>query len=242
MHNCHLRLLVVIHFFLITLTGSKVLLAEELAKNEDLPFKDDLAVRANAGLSHTATNTSHQFKEFGLGLNIGTEVAYRYTKLEIKFVSNIQFSDIKQVEFENSEYSIRGDGSLRNSSFGPMIKYITDYSPYKNYNFFYAAGPMWSHQTLRLREVETFRGEYDSHYKFVYNSKGYAITVGFEEMLPKKTMHPLFIELTYSKQTAYKAQVADTTNIFEVETLYTENIKQKITGEILTLSLGCAIF
>jgi hypothetical protein len=106
-----------------------------------------------------------------------------------------------------------------------------------------ALGPAWSLQTVKFDdEVQSDGPLFNRNQKLTFESYGGSLSIGFEEDLPYKEMHQVYIELNYSYMETYKVRVVDKSDFTETNILSVEESKQNFNGHFFAISIGMTIF
>jgi hypothetical protein len=180
--------------------------------------------------------------DFG-GWGFNTHFGKKWVKWETTFSSYVYWGKIESpLRFRAQEQDITGSGSYTHVSFGPIIKYhLNNYQIFEHWQFYLGAGPVWSHQAIKLDRFTT-TGSFNQNQKLTFSSFGGAFVFGIEENLPSKEMHPVYIELLYSYKKSDEASVVDLSKVTETNVLSSEERKQDIQGHFIMVSFGLLIF
>ncbi len=177
------------------------------------------------------------------GTGFNTHFGYKSKYFEFNLSSYITWGEMEDLKFSARDEIITGEGQWRNVTFGPMIKYqLRGVQPYKNWFMYIATGPTWSLQTVKFDEYESSGPLFNSDQKLTFESYGGSFSIGFEEDLPYKEMHQVFVELNYSYLHTYKVRVVDKSDFTETSILSVEETQQNFSGHFLAISLGMTIF
>jgi hypothetical protein len=174
------------------------------------------------------------------GYGFVTSVGYRWENWEFAFASDVIFGKIKDVTFIYEQNSIRGGGHFRLVSIGPQIKYYTPFSVFNKANVYLGFGPAWSLQTYVFKNP-TSTGNFNSKKRVSFENYGGGLFIGFEEILPFKEKHPMFLEVGYSYMHSYKVSILDSTNSAEVITL-NEGDSNDFSAQYVIIRAGMTLF
>lgn len=174
----------------------------------------------------------------GFGLN--SSIGYKWTNWEFLVGSDILFGKLDDLTFQLGSTSIRGDGSFRIFSISPMLRYYTPYTLFNRWNFFIGAGPTWSLHTFILSQ--TFDGTNFSDKKRIsFENRGGSISLGLEEIVPYKEMHPTYIEVAYSYMRSKQIFIVDASDFKDVKTL-SRGASKDFYGHYIVARIGFTLF
>lgn len=205
-------------------------------------WQNDMSLKGGLGLSQATIHAFDDSEDHMTGFGFNTQFGYRFTNWEINLASYIYWGTIDDLRFRANGASVVGSGGFRHVSFGPVFKYIFNWQPIRDWNFYVGLGPTWSMQTVRLREFQTTSGVFTSDYKLTYISRGGMLSIGIEEILPFKEMHPVYLEILYSYKKSKDVSVVDASNFAEVRTISTEESEQDIRGSFIMINAGITLF
>ncbi len=175
-----------------------------------------------------------------LGFGLATSVAYRWDDWEFVFASDAVFGSFKDITFIYDTNSIRGGGHTRLVSLGPQIKFFTPYTLLNKANIYLGFGPAWSLQTFVFRDART-TGNFNNKRRISFENYGGGVFIGFEEILPFKENHPMFLEIGYNYMHSYKVSVLDATDTAEVTTL-SEGESNEFSAHYIIFRAGFTLF
>jgi hypothetical protein len=213
-----------------------------LLSNSAYSYQNDMALKAGLGLAQATIHAFDSSEDHMTGTGFNTQFGYRFSDWEINLNSYIFWGKVDDLRFEANQASVVGSGTLSNVSFGPILKHIFNYQPFKGWNLYFGAGYSYSLKSVKLTDFQTTSGVFNSNYKLTYISRGPIAAIGIEEILPFKEMHPVYIELLYSNQKSKKVSVVDTTDFAEVRTITTEESRQSIKGSFIMINAGITLF
>ncbi len=221
-------------FLLIIILGSKNIYA----------YRYDMHIKGGIAQSYGKTKALEDTEEWAHGTGFNTHFGYKAKYFEFNLSSYIFWGEMEDLRFRARGEDITGEGTWRSVSFGPTIKYqFRGIQPVKNWFMYASMGPMWSLQTVKFDdELKSSGPLFNKNQKLTYESYGGAISIGFEEDLPYKEMHQVYIELNYSYMSTYKARVVDKSDFAETNILSTEESKQELDGHFIAISIGMTIF
>lgn len=174
----------------------------------------------------------------GFGLN--SSFGYRWTTWELLIGSDLLFGKLEDLTFRVANNSIRGDGSFRIFSANPMIRYYTPYALINRWNFYVSAGPTWSLHTFII-ENNLNGSNFSNSKRISFQNRGGTLNVGFEEVMPFKSMHPAFIEVGYSYMRSKQIFIVDAADFKDVITL-SKGASKDFYGHYFSVRLGITLF
>ncbi|MBT3585143.1 MAG: hypothetical protein HN509_09555 [Halobacteriovoraceae bacterium] len=219
-----------------------IYLTLQLAWLPAFSYEDELVLKGgvNAGRMEITGFNGSEDNSGGVGFN--THFGYKWTKWEFALSSYIYYGKVDQLAFQGNSSQINGNGSFRHVSFGPLLKYLTDYQPFKNYNFYFGGGPSWSLQTIKLEDFRVVSGEFKRQHKLTYRSFGGLLVFGIEEQMAFKQQHPVYVEFVYSYMAASKVSVVDAGDFSDTNILSESKPGQSIETWFWMISAGIALF
>lgn len=174
------------------------------------------------------------------GFGFNTSAGYRWNNWEALFASDVLFGKLNDLTFKVDSSQIRGDGSFRIFSVSPVVRYYTPYTLYNRWIFYVGAGPTWSLHTFiitnNLNEVN-----FSDKKRINFENRGGSLSVGLEEIVPFKEMHPTFIELGYSYMRSKQIFIVDATDFKDVKTLSKGN-SSDFYGHYFVARFGITLF
>jgi len=210
-------------------------------------FQDQLSLRGGAnvvrGLIETfderidIPESEDDFKGFGFNTHFG----YKWKDWELLGSSYNYFGKVEHISLLVSNKIITGSGSYRHLGIGPLLRYHTPYEPFKSWLLYLGAGPSWSLQTIKMKDFTT-NGNFNRDQKLTYESFGYTLSLGIEENLKYKNLHPVYFELVYSFKKSFKVSTVDASDFTETNILTSEETQQEIQSKTIYLSMGIVIF
>jgi hypothetical protein len=205
-------------------------------------YKNELALKGGVGLSLNTVQGKNNTEDTFVGYGFNSHFGYRFTKWEFNISSHVFFGKAKAIEFSANNTTIVGTGVMRTVSFGPLFKYLTDYTPYKNWHFFLSLGPTWSIKTVKIEEYRTSGGTFKENDKLTYISRGGIFSFGIEEILNYKQEHPVYLEFMYGYYRAHDVSLVDASDNTSVQVLSTESAGNDIEDHIFMVNFGMTIF
>ena len=176
------------------------------------------------------------------GFGFNTHFGYRWDRFELTASSSISFGKVKDLAFVINENGFQGSGNYQNLMVSPSVRYFIPWSPLAHWRLSIAAGPIWSQQTIRLKEF-TSSGDYaGKKFKLTYDSIGYGVGIGLEEHLKLKSMHPVYFELSYVRLYSVKSYLVDTSDTTTTNILSTSEAKNDVGAGAIMLSMGIILF
>jgi len=213
-----------------------------------LHLKERLAVKGGVGLSYFEVRNNMEPDDVGeneehhLGGAMNTQFTYRYKRWELGAASYVHFGKMKNFRYTIANNTIVGDGMMISVSYGPILKYYTDYSPRDPWQLYLLLAPQWALHTVNLSRYEVRQGEYSDKYKISYQTRGVMVGVGAEELLPHKEMHPAYLELVFYYNLVHRASILDKGDYQEVEPIEEERVDHQVKGYIIMLNIGITFF
>lgn len=206
-----------------------------------MAFNNELSIRGGMNLNYAKVEARQGTQDKFVGYGFNTHFGYKWIKWEFLATSYVYFGKVGGLEFDADGVLIQGSGGYRNTVISPVFKYLTDWEVKKNWFFYVGLGPTWSLQTIKLRNFESDE-DFNREHKLVYDSRGGSLTLGVEEQLPFKDMHPVYIEMVYTYLKSHKLSVVDTSDFRETNILSTQGSKQDISTSTILLSIGITLF
>ncbi len=212
--------------------------------HEAMAYRYDMHLKGGLTQSYGKVEALQNTEDVSHGTGFNTHFGYKSKYFEFNLSSYIFWGEMEDLSFRARGENIRGEGTWRNVSFGPMIKYqLRGVQPVKNWFMYIATGPMWSLQTVKFEDdFESDGPLFNTNQKLTFESYGGSFSIGFEEDLPYKEMHQVYIELNYSYMATYKVRVVDKSDFTETNILSEEESNQNLNGHFLALSIGMTIF
>jgi len=173
---------------------------------------------------------------------VNTQFAYKWINWELIAASHITFSSVENLHFRAGEDRFYGSGSYKNVTINPAIKYLTPFEPIKNWRFYSSLGPIWSIGTIKFDKFEGTKALDSSNFKLAYESFGGTLSLGIEEQLPYKEMHPVYLEITFFATKSYKVSVVDTSDFKRVNILSDQWSEDDIENFGAVISMGITLF
>lgn len=173
---------------------------------------------------------------------VNTSFGVMLTDWEFSAFSTITFGKAKDLSVFAAGDVINGSGAYRNVAIGPMVKYYSHFYLNNNWRLYAGAGPSWAIQTIRMDRFTSSLGKFDSNQKLTIESFGYFLTLGIQEEVLFKEMHPVFIELSYSHRNSYKISTVDASKFTETNILTTDERGQDIEDSIVVFNMGIVLF
>jgi hypothetical protein len=174
---------------------------------------------------------------------IHSSFGYRWDRFELLTTSTISISHVRGLSFYANEQVIRMTEKARYNSLSisPQLRYHLPFQPITGWRLFVGAGPVWSLQTLKLKNFQT-SGNFSKDQKLTYESFGSSIVIGLEEVVKFKKMHPVYWQLTITNMESKKVWIVDVKDPKESNILIKEESKQEIEDVHIVLSLGLTFF
>lgn len=177
------------------------------------------------------------------GTGFNTHFGHKWKYFDIAFSSNIYWGEIEDISFNAGNENIRGEGSIRHVSFGPILRYqFRGVEIYKDWFLFAGLGPVWSIQTIKMESFNSSGPNFNRNQKLVYESTGGVFVIGFEEDLPYKEMHQVYVELSYSYKKSKELSIVDASDFVETNILSTQEAQQDLSGHYYMISIGFTVF
>lgn len=213
-------------------------------------FVNNTYLQGGLGISYLKIDKIHDDKDDSeedldeqdtiYGSSIHSKFGYRFLNHDISIYSYNINAKIKKLSFETGDTAVSGSGRMQSSLFGIMYKYISKYN-LNNFHLYGGLGTNIAIHTMKLDNFKVINGDFESDYKVIYNSYGLTAVIGAEEILEFKSMHPVYIELSYHYMVPYKVKIVDSTDEFNAELLTKSTIKD-YDSHAFMLSIGMTIF
>jgi hypothetical protein len=177
------------------------------------------------------------------GIGFNTHFGYKWQAFEVALSSYIYWGNIEGLIFQANNEVIQGDGSFRHVSFGPIFKYhFESAQPFEGWTLFSGIGPVWSLQTVKMKNFTSSGPNFNDNQKLTFESFGGLITIGLEEQLEHKEAHPAFIAFVYSYKKSRKLKVVDASDFSETNILSSEEGDQELSGHFIMINVGITLF
>ena len=209
---------------------------------EGLCYQNEFALKGGGNFSVIETKSFLQSKDTHSAGGINSCVGYRFTNLEFNMLSHIFYGKNKNITSITQNTIVSGTGYVRAISFTPSVKYLFDYTFKKVWHPYFMAGPTFSQHTIKMENFQVIGGAYTEKNRISYRSTGFTISIGAEEILKFKEMHPVFFEIGYTYLASRRLSLLNVVNMAEVETVSHEDTNEKIKSHILFMAMGMTIF
>lgn len=174
------------------------------------------------------------------GFGVYSSFGYKWINWELLVGSDILFGKLEDLTFAANNQTIRGDGSFRIFSLSPMIRYYTPYTLINRWNLYVSAGPTWSLHTFII-DNDLNNSNFSNSKRISFQNRGGTLNVGFEEVVPFKSMHPAFIEVGYSYMRSKQIFIVDAADFKDVITL-SKSASKDFYGHYFSVRLGITLF
>lgn len=177
------------------------------------------------------------------GTGFNTHFGYKWKYFELSLSSYIYWGGVESLSFQANGETITGEADFRHVSFGPVLRYqFRGVQPFKNWFLFAGLGPVWSLQTIKMKQFQSTGPKFSRNQKLTFDSTGGVLAIGLEEDLTYKEMHPVFIEFIYSYKKSHSLSIVDASNFVETNVLSTQEAEQDLSGSFFMLSIGFTVF
>ncbi|CBW26106.1 putative exported protein [Halobacteriovorax marinus SJ] len=176
------------------------------------------------------------------GFGFNTHFGYRWKRFELTASSSISFGKVEKLAFVVNQNDFLGSGNYQNLMVSPNVRYFIPWSPLKSWRFAVGLGPIWSQQTIRLKDFTSSTPYAGKKFKLTYDTVGFGVGIGIEEHLPTKDMHPVYFDITYVRLYSVKSYLVDTTDSTKTNILSTAEAKKDVASEALIFSMGIVLF
>lgn len=206
---------------------------------------DRLAIKGGLGLSYVdISRDSLEDKFFTPAIN--TQLSWYVGKFEFTANALMSFGKVDEIEHILAEKTFAGEGKVFDVAISPMIKYELPFALKSGrWPMYLGAGPAWSLYTLRFRDNQAIDAGFDvksDRYKLTYDTFGYNIVLGTEELTAYKDMHPVYIEFVYSYRKSKKLSLVDTEQFIETNIIQEQKIHRMIEYHSLMIIMGMTFF
>lgn len=176
------------------------------------------------------------------GFGFNTQFGYRWKRYEFSISSTILLGKVKDLAFKVNENTFVGSGNYQNLMVSPTLKYFIPWKPLKNWRMSFGVSPIWSQQTIRLKEFVSTGPFAGRNFKLTYDSIGWGLSIGIEENLRYKEMHPVYIELSFVRLYSVHSYLVDTSDSTKTNVLSRSDAKKDVGAEALIFSMGIVLF
>lgn len=225
-----------------------------------MAFENDFSLKTGFIFSQAAFNKiddddeDFNEKEESKSFGIYTSYGYTWERVEIGADSRLTLGKEAQLTFSSQGEKTSGRGNIMAVDITPFIKVhsktfdfpnkIRDSFESMNLSPLYAyfrVGPSWLFQTINLDKFD-YEDEEDRDVKISYESIGFTFSIGIEEELKNKNLHPCFFEVSVSAYESYKVSLIDRTDRKEINILEEREAKQEIKTFQLMFIFGFTLF
>lgn len=224
-----------------------------LLNHKAFSFENELFLKAGVNFGVGRIGTFEQEEEddddkeiaghnyFG-SYGFNTHVGYRWDRFEISASSTIYFGKVEDLSFKIDQSQFTGSGNYQNVMIYPTVKYFIPWKPLDHWRITVGVSPIFSQQTVRLKEFVS-NGPYTSdNFKLTYDSVGGGLSIGFEENLELKEMHPVYFEISYTFLRSIKSYLVDTTDPKKTNIISSQHADNDVAAEALIFSMGMVLF
>jgi len=157
------------------------------------------------------------------------------------------FGKTSHLNFNIGGNQVRTNGAYRDTTFAPVIRYITPFQYKPNWNWYALGGPSWSQQTVKLEDFVDTQGAFRREHKITLEAFGGSLGFGLLERIPgsytdNKLTHPVYIEFLFSYMLVNRQTLVDASDFTEVQTVNYEDAKRPSSSSIYILNFGLTIF
>ncbi len=225
-----------------------------------LAYENDFALKAGFIFAESKFNKldddapEYEGRDETKAFGVHTSFSYTWKRVETGFESRLTLGKEAQLSFSSQGEQIEGKGSIRSVDITPFIKVrsrtfhfpetIKSYMETINLTPWYAyfkLGPSWMIQSVNLDDFNIDQ-ELRKNHKISYESVGFSMSIGIEEDLEFKTLHPCFLEVSVSAYESYKVSLVDTSDSKEINILTQRDAKQDIKTFQLMFIIGMTFF
>ncbi|WP_127717254.1 hypothetical protein [Halobacteriovorax sp. HLS] len=171
-----------------------------------------------------------------------THVGYRWKRYELSASSTIFFGKVNDLSFKVNDNKFTGSGNYQNLMVYPTLKYFIPWEPLNSWRIAAGVSPIFSQQTVRLKEFISTGPFQGNKFKLTYDSVGWGVSLGFEEHLELKEMHPVYIEISYFSLYSVKSYLVDTTDPTKTNILSSQTKENDVGAETFMISMGIVLF
>lgn len=206
---------------------------------------DRLAIKGGLGLSYVdLSNAAIEEKFFTPVIN--TQVSWYQGRFEFSFNAMMSFGKVDEIEHIVEGKTFDGTGKVFDVAISPIIKYELPFALKRGrWPLYFGAGPAWSLYTLGFEDNQAIEAGFDiktDSYKLTYDTFGYNIVFGTEELTTYKDMHPVYIELVYSYRKSKKISLVDTEQFIETNIVKQQSDHQELEYHSLMIVMGMTFF
>lgn len=206
---------------------------------------DRLAIKGGFGLSYVDISRGVQEEKFFTPA-INTQLSWYQGRFEFTANALLSFGKIDEITHEIDDKVFAGEGKVFDLSISPIIKYELPYALKSGlWPTYIGAGPAWSLYTLRFRDNQALDAGFEvssDRYKLTYDTVGYNIVLGAEELTRYKDMHPVYIELIYSYRKSRKISLVDTEKFLEADIVEFRRSHKRLEYHSIMLIMGVTFF
>lgn len=204
-----------------------------------------LAIKGGLGLSYVDISRDVLEEKFFTPV-INTQVSWYLGKFEFTANALMSFGKVDEIEHILADQTFTGEGKVFDVAISPLIKYELPIALKSGqWPMYLGAGPAWSLYTLRFRDNQAIDAGFDvksDRYKLTYDTFGYNIVLGVEELTAYKDMHPVYIEFVYSYRKSKKISLVDTEQFIETNIVKEQKAHQEIKYHSLMIIMGMTFF
>ena len=218
-----------------------------------LSFENELYLKAGFNIGASRIGTFEYEEEddddkeianhnYFAGIGFNTHVGYRWNRYELSFSSTIYFGKVEDLAFKVQNNKFQGSGKYQNVMIHPTVKYFIPWEPLNKWRIAIGVSPIFSQQTIRLNEYISAGPYKGDNFKLTYDSVGWGVSLGFEEHLDSKEMHPVYVELSFHRLYSVKSYLVDTSDHKKTNILDSEDSENDVGAEALMISMGIILF
>lgn len=230
-------------FLLFFLSLSPLMSQEKKIDKDPLNFYDNLSLKGGMSFYQGVINAEGGSEKHLFSYGVNTQFSYLYkATFEINLNAYIFLGKAKGLRYYMNNLELFTDGSYYSFFFSPNLKYITEYTLKKNWHLYFAIGPAWamqSHKLLPYRDQEMVEKR---KHQINLSSSGALFGIGLQEMLPFKTMNPVYIELIAAYLKTRQKTLVDSSDFKEVSKVTKEDHDFHAFDSFIMLNFGITLF
>ena len=209
-----------------------------------LAIQDDINLKAGITYAKVDLAANQNSKDNFGAIGFNTHFSYQWTSLELSLSSYFYWGGFQNLQFDARNERIIGDGSYRNVSVAPIIKYhFNKLQPVKNWHLYSGVGPTWGLQSIQFERFSSSGSLFNIEQKLTYESFGGVLVLGIEETpINEDIKHPFFAELSFGMKNSYEVSVVDKSDFVNVKTLSKEEKSNDFKDRYIAISVGLTLF
>ncbi|MFW5887573.1 MAG: hypothetical protein ACOCUH_02125 [Bacteriovoracia bacterium] len=176
-----------------------------------------------------------------VGPSLSTAFTYRWSDWEAGVRSNMIAGIIGQLKQKAQGSTITGRYWYRGISLGPVVKYFSGYTPYKNWEIYVMAGPQYGVVTTEhFDDVNVKGGSFNKNHRLKYEGAGGMLALGITRS-SKKLTQQIYYELSY-KFLSFDTVTVVSDSLTDTDVITEEYLDYDLEEHSISLNIGFVLF